>query len=227
MSINLRTINSGSDFVAKTLNTFPLATSCFLGNPLNILLQLQLIAWQQDVQDASAINWYNDPNDDTPMLPLPPPPTSNGKLTTFMSHRSGQAIKPTEKIHDAANTGTGCNWEEPSRFKLENMTVVRRVSTDQARSELEIQQADIVQVSKKAIKRSMTRKVLRIEVEDDEKEAKDNNKEEAYKRTKAFGDENHKDHKHKKKEEHSGDLKGVFTQEKGRINPHTQECKDS
>jgi hypothetical protein len=62
---------------------------------------------------------------------------------------------------------------------------------------------------------------------DDEKEAKDNNKEEAYKRTKAFGDENHKDHKHKKKEEHSGDLKGVFTQEKGRINPHTQECKDS
>jgi hypothetical protein len=61
---------------------------------------------------------------------------------------------------------------------------------------------------------------------DDEEETKDNDKEEAYERTKAFGDEDWKDHKHKKKEEHSGDLKVVFTQEKGCINPHTQERKD-
>jgi hypothetical protein len=61
---------------------------------------------------------------------------------------------------------------------------------------------------------------------DDEEEAEDNDKEEAYERTKAFGDKDHKDCKHKKKEECSGDLKVVFTQKMGRINLHTQECKD-
>jgi hypothetical protein len=47
---------------------------------------------------------------------------------------------------------------------------------------------------------------------DDEEEAADNDKEEAYERTKVFGDKDREDHKHKKKEEHSGDLK-VDTQE--------------
>ncbi|KAG1787676.1 uncharacterized protein HD556DRAFT_1312569 [Suillus plorans] len=55
------------------------------------------------LKDASAIDWYNDPDDDTPMLAPPPPPASNGKLTAFVS-RSGRAVKPTEKIRNAGNT---------------------------------------------------------------------------------------------------------------------------
>lgn len=67
------------------------------------------------------------------------------------------------------------------------------------------------------------------DVSDDEEEDEDEdevNKEEAYQKTKAFGDEDCEDCKHTKKEERSGDLKVVFTQEKGHINPHTQERED-
>ncbi|KAG2365395.1 hypothetical protein BDR07DRAFT_1481349 [Suillus spraguei] len=51
------------------------------------------------LKDASAIDWYNDPDDDTPFPAPPPPPAS-----AFVSHRSGRALKPTEKICEAANT---------------------------------------------------------------------------------------------------------------------------
>ncbi|KAG2335338.1 hypothetical protein BDR05DRAFT_954149, partial [Suillus weaverae] len=56
------------------------------------------------LKDAKDIEWYNDPDDDSPILPSPPPATSNGKITTFVSRRSGRAIKPTEKIHEAVNS---------------------------------------------------------------------------------------------------------------------------
>lgn len=51
------------------------------------------------LKDASAIDWYNDPDDDTP-FPAPPPPPASASV----SCRSGWALKPTEKICEAANT---------------------------------------------------------------------------------------------------------------------------
>ncbi|KAG2062516.1 hypothetical protein BDR04DRAFT_1165080 [Suillus decipiens] len=51
------------------------------------------------LKDASAIDWYNDLDDDTPFPAPPPPPAS-----AFVSCCSGQTHKPTEKIHEAANT---------------------------------------------------------------------------------------------------------------------------
>ncbi|KAG1854401.1 hypothetical protein C8R48DRAFT_675632 [Suillus tomentosus] len=242
MSIDLGTINSGSDFAAKTPNTFPLARSDFPGNLLDVLnifsgfsfwyfkLQHQVIAWQQDVQgsiftllaaqmscalgsdgqlkDASAIDWYNDPDDDTPMLPPPPPPASNGKLTAFVS-RSGRAVKPTEKIRDAGNTTPAKRvapappqgQPAPKRVQRGSRLVRHHDDDDDEPPALE-------------------------DCSDDEEEAEDNDGEEAYERTKVFGDKDREDRKHKKKEERSGDLKVVFTQEKGRINPHTQEPED-
>ncbi|KAG2031380.1 hypothetical protein BDR03DRAFT_986441 [Suillus americanus] len=100
------------------------------GSIFTLLTAQMLCALGSDGQlnDASAIDWYNDPDDETPMLPPPLPPASNGKLTAF-------------------------------------------------------------------------------DFSDDEEETKDNDKEEAYERTKVFGDKDHEDHKHQKKEEHSGDLK--------------------
>jgi hypothetical protein len=53
--------------------------------------------------NASAIDWYNDLDDDTPMPAPPPLPASNGTLTAFVSRRSGRALKPTEKIREATN----------------------------------------------------------------------------------------------------------------------------
>ncbi|KAG2357129.1 hypothetical protein BDR07DRAFT_1491060 [Suillus spraguei] len=51
------------------------------------------------LKDASAIDWYNDPDNDTPFPAPPPPPAS-----AFVSRRSGRALKLTEKIRKAANT---------------------------------------------------------------------------------------------------------------------------
>ncbi|KAG2359206.1 hypothetical protein BDR07DRAFT_1488478 [Suillus spraguei] len=101
-----------SDFVSNLLNVSNLSSGCSFR---------YLITWQQIVQgtiftplavrmacalgsdgklkDASAIDWYNDPDDDTHFPALPPPPAS-----AFVSHRSGRALKPTEKIREAANT---------------------------------------------------------------------------------------------------------------------------
>ncbi|KAG1823669.1 uncharacterized protein BJ212DRAFT_1296245 [Suillus subaureus] len=169
------------------------ATSSFFSKVLDVLnislrfslryFKLQLIAWQQYVQgsiftlpaarmlcalgsdsklkDASAIDWYNDPDDDTPMVPTPLPSASNGKLTSFR-----KSVKLSTQLQHLLKTSL-----HPK----------------------------------------------------DEDEV---NKEEAYQKTKAFGDKDHKDRKHTKKEEHSGDLKVVFTQEKGCINLHTQECEE-
>ncbi|KAG1824516.1 uncharacterized protein BJ212DRAFT_1475821 [Suillus subaureus] len=110
-----------SSFFSKVLDVLNISSRFSLR-----YFKLQLIAWQQYVQgsiftlpaakmscalgsdgklkDASAIDWYNDPDDDTPMVPAPPPSTSNGKLTSFMSCHSGRAVKLMEKIHEAVNT---------------------------------------------------------------------------------------------------------------------------
>ncbi|KAG1790609.1 uncharacterized protein HD556DRAFT_1528800 [Suillus plorans] len=50
------------------------------------------------LKDASEIAWYNDAEDDSPMVP-PPAPAHNGTLNSFV-RRSGRAVKPTEKIRE-------------------------------------------------------------------------------------------------------------------------------
>jgi hypothetical protein len=66
------------------------------------------------LKDASEIQWYNDVEDDTPMVP-PPAPTNNGTLNSFI-HHSGRAIKPTEKIREtlvASSTSAKRSAPEP------------------------------------------------------------------------------------------------------------------
>ncbi|KAG1830312.1 hypothetical protein EV424DRAFT_1535017 [Suillus variegatus] len=49
------------------------------------------------LKNAEEMEWINDPDDDTAVLPPPPASNSNGTLNSFIC-RSGCAIKPTEKI---------------------------------------------------------------------------------------------------------------------------------
>ncbi|KAG2337218.1 hypothetical protein BDR05DRAFT_800549 [Suillus weaverae] len=66
------------------------------------------------LKDASEIQWYNDAEDDTPMVP-PPAPANNGTLNSFV-HRSGRAVKPIEKICEtlvASSTSAKRSAPEP------------------------------------------------------------------------------------------------------------------
>ncbi|KAG2341707.1 hypothetical protein BDR05DRAFT_834915, partial [Suillus weaverae] len=146
------------------------------------------------LKDAKDIEWYNDPDDDSPMPPSPPPATSNGKITAFVSRRSGRPIKPTEKICDAVNSAPA---KRPAPAAFEGWPAPKRIQEEPPA----------------------------IEGLSDEEEEED--REEAYKRTKALGDEDREHRKLMKKDERSADLKTIFTQEKGHMNPHTQERKDS
>ncbi|KAG1831325.1 hypothetical protein EV424DRAFT_1573455 [Suillus variegatus] len=78
------------------------------------------------LKDAKDIKWYNDPDDDSPMLPSPPPATSNGKITAFVSRRSGRAIKPTEKIRDAVNSAPA---KRPAPAAPEGQPAPKRIQT--------------------------------------------------------------------------------------------------
>ncbi|KAG1748410.1 uncharacterized protein EDB91DRAFT_1079374 [Suillus paluster] len=141
------TTNATSDLVSNLLNVSVFNVSVFVSNLLNVLnissrfSSIILIAWQRYVQgtiftlptvrmlcalgsdgqlkDASAIDWYNDPDDDSPMLAPPPPPASNGKLTAFVSHHSGRAVKPTEKIHEAINTAPAAPQGQPAPKRVQ------------------------------------------------------------------------------------------------------------
>jgi hypothetical protein len=163
------------------------------------------------LKDASAIDWYNDPDDDSPMLPPPPPPPppSNGTLTAFLFRRSGRAVKPTEKIREAVNTAPA---KRSAPAAPQGQPAPKRVQTG---SRLVHHHDDDDGDEPPALEN----------FSDDEEEDEDN-KDEAYERTKAFGDEDRKHRKQTKKDERSADLKTIFTQEKGRINPHTQERED-
>ncbi|KAG2353240.1 hypothetical protein BDR07DRAFT_1383354 [Suillus spraguei] len=81
------------------------------------------------LKDASAIDWYNDPDDDTPFPAPPPPPAS-----AFVSCRSGRALKLTEKICKAANTAPAKRLAPappPNNAALDKVEV-NRVTTDAA-----------------------------------------------------------------------------------------------
>ncbi|KAG1804214.1 hypothetical protein EV424DRAFT_1647508 [Suillus variegatus] len=122
------------------------------------------------LKDAKDIKWYNDPDDDSPMLPSPPPATSNGKITAFVSRRSGRAIKPTEKIRDAVNSAPA---KRPAPAAPEGQPAPKRIQTG---SHLNRHGDDDDDEEPPA-----------AEGLSDEEEEED--KEEAYERTKALGDE--------------------------------------
>ncbi|KAG2134008.1 hypothetical protein BD769DRAFT_1386077 [Suillus cothurnatus] len=76
----------------------------YIQGPISTLPMSCTLRPDGQLKDANDIEWYNDPDDNSPMPPLPPPATSNGKITAFVSCRSGEAIKPTEKICDTVNS---------------------------------------------------------------------------------------------------------------------------
>jgi hypothetical protein len=63
-------------------------------------------------------------------------------------------------------------------------------------------------------------------MDDEEDNARNAEKEEAYQQMKKLSNQDHKDHKSLKKDECSADLTTVFTFEKDRLNPHTQEHEE-
>jgi hypothetical protein len=66
------------------------------------------------LKDASEIQWYNDAEDNTPMVP-PPAPANNGTLNSFVCC-SSHAVKPTEKICEtlvASSTSAKQSAPEP------------------------------------------------------------------------------------------------------------------
>ncbi|KAG2066405.1 hypothetical protein BDR04DRAFT_1160296 [Suillus decipiens] len=141
------------------------------------------------LKDASTINWYNDLDDDTP-IPAPPPlPAFNGTLIAFVSCHSGQALKLTEKIHEATNAAPAKQLAPvPPQIqpapKHSHLICHHNGDNDEL-------------------------PVLEDFSDDKEEEEKNNNKdlEEAYQRTKAFGDKDHEDCKQAKKDKCSADLK--------------------
>jgi hypothetical protein len=161
--------------------------------------------------DGQLKDGYDDPDDDTPMPAPPPLPASNGTLTALVSCRSGLALKPTEKIREATNAAL---TERSAPVPPQSQPVPKH-------SHLVCYHNDNDNDDPPVLENFSDDKE---EEEDKDKDNKD--LEEAYQRTKAFGDEDCEDRKQTKKDECSADLKGIFTQEKGCINPHTQECED-
>ncbi|KAG1797313.1 uncharacterized protein HD556DRAFT_1440870 [Suillus plorans] len=162
------------------------------------------------LKDASEIAWYNDAEDDSPMVP-PPAPAHNGTLNLFV-RRSGRAVKPTEKIREtltASSTSAKRSAVEPPQ----GVPAPKRVFVGtSSREDDEDDDEDAPALE---------------DVTDDEEEDAENaenaENEEAYQRTKKLGDQDREDRKSLKKDERSADLTTVFTFEKGHINPHTQE----
>jgi len=146
------------------------------------------------LKDATEIDWYNDPDDDSPMAP--PPPISDSTLNTFL-RRSGRVTKPTEKIRGADDAATIPAKRLPPAAP-QNPPPPKRVST------------------------GVDDELFGPEDATDEEEDDGN---EAYQRTKEFGDKDRDDFKglRLKKDERSADLTTIFSPKSIHINPHTQE----
>ncbi|KAG1808756.1 hypothetical protein EV424DRAFT_1350246 [Suillus variegatus] len=196
----------------KSLNGFYFAVATFLSNvPSTVIASFHVWKWyiqgpistlpavemlcalrpDGQLKDAKDIEWYNDRDDDSPMLPSPPPATSNGKITAFVSRRSGRAIKLTEKIRETVNSAPA---KRPAPAAPEGRPAPKRIQTG---SHLN-RHGDDDDAEPPAAE----------ELSDEEEEE---DKEEAYERTKALGDEDRKYRKQMKKDERSADLKTIFT----------------
>ena len=173
------------------------------------------------LKDASEIDWYNDADDNSPMIP--PPPSSNGTLNGFI-RRSNRATKPTEKIRYANNTTT---------IPAKQSRPVAPLNANDTTTIPAKRSHPVAPPNPSAPKRVFTRAEEHAsaddeppELEDITDDEEDDDSEEAYQRTKKFGDQDREDRKGLKKDERSADLTTVFSFEKGRINPHTQERED-
>ncbi|KAG2058532.1 hypothetical protein BDR06DRAFT_906785 [Suillus hirtellus] len=71
--------------------------------PTATMFELSAPACRPDgsLKSAEEMEWIHDPDDDATILP--PPPATNSTLNSFI-HRSGCAVKPTEKIQETAST---------------------------------------------------------------------------------------------------------------------------
>ncbi|KAG1763019.1 hypothetical protein EDD22DRAFT_952610 [Suillus occidentalis] len=196
---NVPNISLGSSFASFSTQCQSTVIASFhvwkwyIQGPISTLPMLCTLRPDSQLKDAKDIKWYNDPDNDSPMPPLPPPATSNGKITAFVSHHSGRPIKLTEKIRDAVNSAPA---KRPAPAAPEGQPAPKRIREEPPATE---------------------------GLSDKEEEE---DREEAYEKTKALGDEDREHHKLTKKDERSVDLKTIFTQEKGHMNPHTQECED-
>ncbi|KAG1747879.1 uncharacterized protein EDB91DRAFT_1263073 [Suillus paluster] len=104
----------------------------YIQGPISTLPMSCALRPDGQLKDAKDIEWYNDPDDDSPMPPSPPPATSNGKITAFVSRHSGRAIKPMEKIRDAVN---GAPAKRPAPATPEALALVGQVwKSPQART---------------------------------------------------------------------------------------------
>ncbi|KAG2347647.1 hypothetical protein BDR05DRAFT_945360 [Suillus weaverae] len=211
-----RSVIAWQQYVQGTIFTLLVARmSCALGS-------------DGQLKDTSTIDWYNDPDDGTPMPAPHLLPASNGTLTTFVSRCSEKICKAT----NAAPTKRSA----PVPPQSQPAPVTLSVFCSSSASEGALGQA--CSITPKRVQTGShlvchhndndndEPPVLEDFTNDEEEDKVKVNKEEAYQKTKVFGDEDREDCKHKMKEERSGDLKVVCTQEKGHINPHTQEHED-
>lgn len=159
------------------------------------------------LKDASEIEWFNDPDD---VLPIHPPapvlPVADGTLNAFVrkdsSTRSGRVIRPTEKIR-ASNIPA----KRPPLAPLNDPAPKRIIAGARRQANDDDGNGSSV-------------------LEDFSDDEEDGDKEDTYERTKKLGDQDRNYCRGLKKHERSADLTTVFTQEKGRINPVTNERED-
>ncbi|KAG2144380.1 uncharacterized protein EDB93DRAFT_1104946 [Suillus bovinus] len=145
------------------------------------------------LKDASEIEWYNDAEDDSPMVP-PSAPTHNGTLNMFI-RRSGRAVKPTEKIHETL-TASSTSAKRSALEPPQDVPAPKRVSVGDNNDDEDAPALEDV-------------------TDNEEEDAENAENEEAYQQTKKLGDQDREDRKSLEKDEHSTDLTTVFTFEKG------------
>ncbi|KAG1773429.1 hypothetical protein EDD22DRAFT_946865 [Suillus occidentalis] len=100
---NVPNISLGSSFTSFSTQCQSTVIASFhvwkwyIQGPISTLPMLCALRPDGQLKDAKDIEWYNDPDGNSPMPPLPPPATSNGKITAFVSRRSGGITGTTQR----------------------------------------------------------------------------------------------------------------------------------
>ncbi|KAG2340025.1 hypothetical protein BDR05DRAFT_950666 [Suillus weaverae] len=174
------------------------------------------------LKDTSAIDWYNDPDDDTPMPAPPPLPASNDTLTAFVSCRSASsAMQLTNVLNVLSTLAIHHNYFLPC-FGTSELAILPLVRTS-VFYDAECQATKPTEKIHETASSVLAKQSAAGPPQDDEE---DDEKEEAYQMTKTLSDQDHEDHRSLKKDECSTDLTTIFTFEKDHVNPHTQECEN-
>jgi hypothetical protein len=161
------------------------------------------------LKSAEEMEWIHDPDDDTTILP--PPPPSKGTLNSFI-RRSGRAVKPTEKIRETASSIPAKRSAVGPPAPAPKKALMRTRNEERDDNDSDEYNAE--------------EEAPPLEDFTDDEEDDENENEEAYQKTKKLGDQDREDRKSLKKVERSADLTTIFTFEKDRVNPHTQECEN-